>query len=151
MKSLAAGIVGIAVAGALGLGVFNLATTGCPLGTCASEETADAGSATLPVSLDQNAAASKDACCMAGEADAAEIVLAANAGEGACEGEKACDGMDKACDMSMASECAGEMASGCTEEMAAACDKTAENCEKGEACCKAMAADEAPATENAGG
>lgn len=122
MKSIAAGVVGIAVAGALGLGVFNLATTGCPLGTCASETAeADAnGAAALPVALEGETGEAKDSCCALG--GEAEIVMAADKAESCSMAAEGCSEMAEAC---------SEMAAGCSEDKMAACEGEKTACESG--------------------
>lgn len=149
MKSVAAGVVGIAVAGALGLGVFNLATTGCPLGTCSSEASVDAGSATLPVAQENEAGS----CCfgdtklelVADEGCSAEKMAACASDAEGCTAEKmaACQGEG------MASEGEGAeilvVGAALTETEActgvAGCCK-ADGCLPGGACCKDKASDE---------
>ena len=91
-QSLAAGLIGLVVAGAGGVGVYNFATTGCFLGSCSSETTADKGE-TAQVGLLVAGAESDeagDSCCPLGDgASKLEAVALDTAGE-ACEGPESC-------------------------------------------------------------
>ncbi|MEZ6242162.1 MAG: hypothetical protein R3B57_03885 [Phycisphaerales bacterium] len=149
MKSLAAGVIGVAVAGAMALGVYNLATTGCPLGTCSSE--AKSGSATSSVALDEGA---MDSCCMGGASELTDVSLASDhcdmaAGCSAdkmasCESDKVASNDPNANVMLVgalgAETC--DMAEGCCKE---------DGCQPDGGCCKSMAADEKTDTNDNGG
>ena len=107
-QTIAAGLIGLVVAGAGAVGIYNYTTSGCFLGSCSSGgETSETNNVGLLVS--ETAATSEgDSCCPLTEAKDSEIVLAAGSVEaGAAETcEKACEGMskaecEKACDEGM--------------------------------------------------
>lgn len=107
-QAVAAGLIGLVVAGAGAVGVYNFSTTGCFLGSCSSETSADTGETTnVGLLVSENATTTEgDSCCPLTEAKDAEIVLAANSVDtGAaetCEGmseaecKTACEGMSEA-------------------------------------------------------
>lgn len=95
-QAVAAGLIGLVVAGAGAVGVYNFSTTGCFLGSCSSETSADTGETTnVGLLVSENATTTEgDSCCPLTEAKDAEIVLAANSADtGAAE---ACEGMSEA-------------------------------------------------------
>ncbi len=70
-QSLAAGLIGLVVAGAGAVGVYNFTTTGCFLGSCSTEKGADNGETAQVGLLVAGAESEKavDACCPLGEGD----------------------------------------------------------------------------------
>ncbi len=91
-QSLAAGLIGLVVAGAGAVGVYNFTTTGCFLGSCSTEKGADNGETAQVGLLVAGAESEKavDACCPLGEGDSKlETVALDETGE-ACEGSASC-------------------------------------------------------------
>ena len=133
-------IIGGVAVGAIG--AYNFSSTGCFLGSCGTEESAASAPAVETV------AATGESCALgcSMDSDAATLAVADTAEcESACEtaceeqvADSCCSSMSKGEALLVAAETAecGEDAGACCGSDKDACDADAEDCSKGEACCK---------------
>lgn len=102
----------LAIVGLVGLGIggFNMARSGCPLGTCSSAATSTVTTVSAPAAGDE---CPMHKCSGASEANVQTVALQDEAA--ATQAHKdCCQGKDAACCKAMSDkECADKMASGC--------------------------------------
>ncbi len=124
----------LAIIGLVGLGVggYNMLSTGCPLGTCDKAETA----VVTPAAATTEVAVEKQACPLScsgekAEADVKTVALTAEKAEGATCAEKAACDTATACTES-SSCCQGKEAGDCCKSKnGGTCPGTAEACGTG--------------------
>ena len=132
-QGVVTGVIGLLVAGAGAVGVYNFTTTGCFLGSCSSEGGEQTAAAAIETAALTGAEATEgDSCCPLTEASApgAETTLVAMETEAADSAGCCAEKDAEACDEAEACEAGAEKA---------------EACEKGDACCasdKTVASDE---------
>jgi len=93
-QSVTTGLIGLVIAGAGAVGIYNFSTSGCFLGSCSSGASASTGenAAVGLIVSGSETEAGVDSCCAVTDADKAEMVavsgseaVEAPACEGACE------------------------------------------------------------------
>ncbi|MFI4898430.1 MAG: hypothetical protein ACIARR_11465 [Phycisphaerales bacterium JB059] len=122
-QGVVTGVIGLLVAGAGAVGVYNFTTTGCFMGSCSSEAGEQTAATVETAALVEGETPEGDSCCPLKEANAPEAETTLVALESEADG----------C-------CAEKDAEACAD--AEACDKDAEACAEGETCDKDAAKDE---------